>query len=43
MLKLKLRYFGYLMLRADSLGNGPDTGKDRWQREEGAAENEMVR
>ena len=28
MLKLKLEYFGHLMLRADSLEKNPDAGKD---------------
>ena len=28
MLKLKLKYFGHLMRRADSLEKDPDAGKD---------------
>ena len=28
MLKLKLQYFGHLMLRTNSLGKNPDAGKD---------------
>ena len=28
MLKLKLQYFGHLMLRTDSFEKGPDAGKD---------------
>ena len=42
MLQLKLQYFGHLMWSAGSLGKDPDTGKDWRQKEEGAAENEMV-
>ena len=42
MLKLKLRYIGHLMWRADSLEK-TDAGKDWRQKEKGAAEDEMVR
>ena len=42
MLKLKLQYFGHLMLRADSLEKDPDAGKDRRQEERGTTEDEMV-
>ena len=49
MLKLKLRYFGYLMWRADSfIGKDLDAGKDldvgkdwRWE-EKGMTEDEMI-
>ena len=41
MLKLKLQYFGHLMLRADSWKD-PDVGKNwRWE-ETGTTEDEMV-
>ena len=42
MLKLKLQYCGHLMQRADSLEKPLDTGKDWWQEEKGATEDEMV-
>ena len=42
MLKLKLQYFGHLMLRADSLEK-TDAGKDCGQEEKQATEDEMVR
>ena len=42
MLKLKLPYFGHLMQRADSLEKTVMLGKDRRQKEEEAAENDMV-
>ena len=41
MLKLKLRYFGYLMW-TDSLGKNPDIGKDWRQEEKGMTEDKMV-
>ena len=42
-LKLKLRYFGQLMQRAESLENTlPDAGKGCWQEEKGVTEDEMV-
>ena len=41
MLKLKLRYFGHLMQRADSLEKTLMLGKDRRQ-EKGTTEYEMV-
>ena len=40
-LKLKLRYFGHLMRRANS-GKDPHAGKDRRQEEKGTTEDEMV-
>ena len=42
MLKLKLQYFGHLMLRTDSLGKHTDAGKDRRWKEKGMTEDEMV-
>ena len=44
MLKLKLRYFGQLMHRADSLEKDPDEkkGKEWGQEEKGVTEDEMV-
>ena len=42
MLKLKLQYFGHLLQTAESLEKNPDAGKDRWQEERGATEDEMV-
>ena len=45
MLKLKLKYFGHLMWRADSLekiGKQPHAGKDWGQEEKGVTENEIV-
>ena len=41
-LKLKLQYFGHLMRRANSLKKERDAGKDWGQKEEEAAEDEMV-
>ena len=44
MLKLKLQYFGYLMQRADTLGEkkkNADAGKNRGHEEKGAIEEEM--
>ena len=41
MLKLKLKYFGHLMQRADS-GKDPDAGKFEGQEEKGMTEDEMV-
>ena len=41
MLKLKLQYFGHLMLRADSLEDS-DAGRDWGQEEKGTTEDEMA-
>ena len=41
MLKLKLQYFGHLMLRVDSLGK-TDAGRDWGQEEKGMTEDEMA-
>ena len=41
MLELKLRYFGYLIRRIDSLED-PDSGQDWRQEEKGMTEDEMV-
>ena len=41
MLKLKLRYFGYLMQRVDSIGKDSDVGRD-WGQEKGTTEDEMA-
>ena len=41
MLKLKLQYFGHLMLRADS-GKDSDAGMDWGQEEKGTTEDEMA-
>ena len=41
MLKLKLQYFGYLILRTDSFEK-TDTWKDRRWEEKGTTEDEMV-
>ena len=41
MLKLKLRYFGHLMRRVDSLEK-TDVGRDWGQEEKGATEDEMA-
>ena len=35
MLKLKLQYFGHLMVKADSFGKDPDVGKEWRQKEKG--------
>ena len=43
MLKLKLKYFGDLIQRADSLEKTLGAGKDLRQKEKGMAEDEMVR
>ena len=43
MLKLKLRYFGHLMQRVDSLEKTLMLGKDWRQKEKGVAEDEIVR
>ena len=42
MLKLKLKYFGDLIQRADSLEKTLGAGKDLRQKEKGMAEDEMV-
>ena len=41
MLKLKLQYFGHLMLRVDSLEK-TDAGRDWGQEEKGTTEDEMA-
>ena len=41
MLKLKLQYFGHLMLRVDT-GNDSDAGRDWGQEENGTTEEEMA-
>ena len=41
MLKLKLQYFGHLMLRADSLEK-TDAGRDCGHEEKGTTEDEMA-
>ena len=41
MLKLKLQYFGHLMLRVDSLET-TDAGRDWGQEEKGTTEDEMA-
>ena len=41
MLKLKLQYFGYLMLRVDSLEK-TDAGRDWGQEKKGITEDEMA-
>ena len=41
MLKLKLQYFGHLMLRADSLEDS-DAGRDWGQEEKGTKEDKMA-
>ena len=41
MLKLKLQYFGHLMLRVDSLEK-TDVGRDSGQEEKGTTEDEMA-
>ena len=43
MLKVKLQYFGHLMQRADSLEKTPMLGRIEGKRENGVAENEMIR
>ena len=43
MLKLKLQYFGHMMLKSLLTGKDPDIGKDWRQKEKGVAEDEMVR
>ena len=42
MLKLKLRNFGYLMQRINSLEKDPDAGRDWRQEEKGTTEDEMA-
>ena len=42
MLKLKLKYFGHLRQRADSLEKNLDPGKDRRKEETNMTEIEMV-
>ena len=40
-LKLKLQYFGHLMWTHDSIGKGPDAGKD-WECNKRVSEDEMA-
>ena len=42
MLKLKLQYFGHLMLKSQLTGKDPDVGKDRGQDAKGMTEDEMA-
>ena len=42
MLKLKLQYFGYIMLRVDSLEKNLDYGRDWGQDKKGTIEDEMA-
>ena len=42
MLKMKLQYFGHLMVRADSLEKTLMLGKIEGRREKGTTEDEMV-
>ena len=42
MLKLKLQYFGHLMLKSWLIGKDPDSGKDWRQEEIGTTEDKMV-
>ena len=42
MLKLKLQYFGHLMLKSWLIWEDPDAGKDWGQEEKGTTEDEMV-
>ena len=42
MQKVKLRYFGHLMRRVDSLEKDSDTGRDWGQEEKGTTEDEMA-
>ena len=42
MLKLKLQYFGHLMLRVESLEKDSDAGRDWGQEEKGTTEDEMA-
>ena len=43
MLKLRLQYFGQLMLRANSFKKDSDAGKDQRPKLKEAAKDEMVR
>ena len=42
MLKMKLRYFGHTLRRANSFGKKPDARKDFGQEEKDGTEDEMV-
>jgi len=42
MLKLKLQYFGHLIVKSWLIGKDPDAGKDWRQEEKGMTEDEMV-
>ena len=43
MLKLKLQYFGHLMMQRADIGKDPDSGKDWRQKKKEMAEDETVR
>ena len=42
MLKLKLQYFGQMIVKTQLTGTKPDAGKDCRQEEKGTTEDEMV-
>ena len=42
MLKLKLQFFGHLMVKSHLIGKDPDAGKDWRQKEKRAADDEKV-
>ena len=42
MLKLKLQYFGHLMITDDSLKKVPDAAKDQGQKEKRVSEDQMT-
>ena len=42
MLKLKLQYFGHLMLKSWVTGKDPDAGRDWGQEKKGTTEDEMA-
>ena len=42
MLKLKLQYFGHLILSVDLIGKDSDAGRDCGQEEKGTTEDEMA-
>ena len=41
-LKLKLQYFGHLMVKSWLIGKDPDAGRDWWQEEKWMTEDEMA-
>ena len=43
MLKLKLQYFGHLMMQRADIGKDPDAGKDWRQKKKEMAEDEIFR